>query len=187
LENVANVEKVEILVRELNYPAPQVRIEAKLLEVSAELLAGLVTLTPNPTNGSSRILKAKEAKELMRKLEHLEGVDMLASPKMITLSGSHAQFSVTHMQTFVTGVKAVVTNGVTNQVPQTEAMQFGLMVDLLAVALPDGFTWERVEVPHLEVSSTDLRARVTDGRPLDLLLPGAVIEGIRTRNLYGTP
>lgn len=53
--------------------------------------------------------------------------------------------------------------------------------------LPNGFSWERVEVPHLEVSSTDLRARVTDGRPLDLLLPGAVIEGIRTRNLYGTP
>ena len=53
--------------------------------------------------------------------------------------------------------------------------------------LPNGFSWERVEVPHLEVSSTDLRARVTDGRPLDLLLPGAVIAGIRARNLYRTP
>ena len=30
--------------------------------------------------------------------------------------------------------------------------------------------WVRVEVPHLEVSSTDLRARVADGRPLDFLL-----------------
>ena len=53
--------------------------------------------------------------------------------------------------------------------------------------LPNGFSWERVEVPHLEVSSTDLRTRVTDGRPLDLLLPDAVIAGIRARNLYRTP
>ncbi len=54
-----------------------------------------------------------------------------------------------------------------------------------ATALPDGFRWERVEVPHLEVSSTDLRARVVDGRPLDYLLPPAVIDGIRARGLYG--
>ena len=53
--------------------------------------------------------------------------------------------------------------------------------------LPDGFGWVRVEVPHLEVSSTDLRARVLDGRPLDYLLPAPVIAGIRARNLYGAP
>ena len=53
--------------------------------------------------------------------------------------------------------------------------------------LPEGFDWLRVEVPHLEVSSTDLRARVVDGRPLDYLLPPAVIDGIRDRQLYGVP
>ena len=34
---------------------------------------------------------------------------------------------------------------------------------------------QRVEVPRLDVSSTDLRARVADGRPLDFLLPPDVI------------
>ena len=29
---------------------------------------------------------------------------------------------------------------------------------------PPGWSWERIEVPRLEVSSTDLRARVADGR-----------------------
>jgi nicotinate-nucleotide adenylyltransferase len=53
--------------------------------------------------------------------------------------------------------------------------------------LPDGFEWVRVEVPHLDVSSTDLRARVVDGRPLDYLLPPSVIDGIRQRRLYGVP
>jgi nicotinate-nucleotide adenylyltransferase len=52
------------------------------------------------------------------------------------------------------------------------------------VDLPDDVAWCRVEVPHLEVSSTDLRARAVDGRPLDYLVTPAVIEGIRSRHLY---
>lgn len=51
-------------------------------------------------------------------------------------------------------------------------------------APPPGWTWERVETPRLEVSSTDLRARVVDGRPLDYLLPPAVIDTIDERHLY---
>ena len=47
--------------------------------------------------------------------------------------------------------------------------------------LPGGFDWVHVEVPHLEVSSTDLRARALDGRPLDFLLPPAVIAAIRSQ------
>jgi nicotinate-nucleotide adenylyltransferase len=49
---------------------------------------------------------------------------------------------------------------------------------------PTGWTWERLETPRLEVSSTDLRARVADGRPLDYLLTPAVIDCIRARGLY---
>jgi nicotinate-nucleotide adenylyltransferase len=47
-----------------------------------------------------------------------------------------------------------------------------------------GFRWCRVEAPHLEVSSTDLRARVSDGRPLDYLVPDAVLDQIVVRKLY---
>jgi nicotinate-nucleotide adenylyltransferase len=53
--------------------------------------------------------------------------------------------------------------------------------------LPAGVTWVRVEVPHLEVSSTDLRARVADGRPLDYLVPDDVLAEIDRRGLYRTP
>jgi nicotinate-nucleotide adenylyltransferase len=49
---------------------------------------------------------------------------------------------------------------------------------------PPGWAWERVVTPRLEVSSTDLRARVADGRPLDYLLPEAVIDCIEARGLY---
>jgi len=49
---------------------------------------------------------------------------------------------------------------------------------------PPGWSWRRVEVPRLEVSSTDLRARVADGRPLEYLITADVIATIRARGLY---
>ncbi|MBW3668620.1 MAG: nicotinate-nucleotide adenylyltransferase [Actinobacteria bacterium] len=41
-----------------------------------------------------------------------------------------------------------------------------------------------LDVPHLDVSSSDLRARVVDGRPLDVLVPAAALRLIRERGLY---
>jgi len=55
------------------------------------------------------------------------------------------------------------------------------------VELPDLVPWIRVEVPRLEVSSTDLRARFTDGRPLDYLLTDPVLDVIQRRHLYAVP
>lgn len=52
------------------------------------------------------------------------------------------------------------------------------------VELPPQFPWLRVEVPRLEVSSTDLRARVRDGRPLDYLVTEPVLQIVRERRLY---
>jgi nicotinate-nucleotide adenylyltransferase len=47
-----------------------------------------------------------------------------------------------------------------------------------------GWTVETVEIPQLEISSSDLRARAADGRPLDHLVPRAVINRIRESGLY---
>ncbi|MFZ4810709.1 MAG: nicotinate-nucleotide adenylyltransferase [Ilumatobacteraceae bacterium] len=52
------------------------------------------------------------------------------------------------------------------------------------VELPTHVDWVRVEVPRLEVSSTDLRERVSDGRPLDYLVTEPVLAIIRERSLY---
>jgi nicotinate-nucleotide adenylyltransferase len=56
----------------------------------------------------------------------------------------------------------------------------------ISVQLPTQFEWLRVESPHLEVSSTDLRARFTDGRPLDYLVTAPVLAEIEKRGLYGS-
>lgn len=53
-----------------------------------------------------------------------------------------------------------------------------------AAEMPAGYLVERVEMPRLDVSSTDLRARVRDGRPLTFLTPAAVVASIARRRLY---
>lgn len=43
----------------------------------------------------------------------------------------------------------------------------------------------RLKARRLDVSSTELRARLRDGLPVDFWTPPGVIEGIRRRGLYG--
>ena len=55
------------------------------------------------------------------------------------------------------------------------------------VELSPEIDWIHVEVPRLEVSSTDLRERLSDGRPFDYLVTEPVVDVIRGRGLYGAP
>jgi nicotinate-nucleotide adenylyltransferase len=56
-------------------------------------------------------------------------------------------------------------------------------------AEPPGPGWkvERVPIPRLDVSSSDVRARLAEGRPVDGLVPAAVVHAIRARGLYTAP
>ena len=47
-----------------------------------------------------------------------------------------------------------------------------------------GWRVTNISIPMIDVSSTDLRARVADGRPLDYLVPAAALRFIRQRGLY---
>ena len=49
---------------------------------------------------------------------------------------------------------------------------------------PDGWRVARVEVPRLELSSTDLRRRVAAGEPIDFLVPTAAARMLRAHDLY---
>ncbi|HET6916671.1 MAG TPA: nicotinate-nucleotide adenylyltransferase [Acidimicrobiales bacterium] len=48
----------------------------------------------------------------------------------------------------------------------------------------EGWKVAEVTVPNLEISSTDLRARAAEGRPLDYLIPEAAVRCIRARRMY---
>ncbi|MFV2039591.1 MAG: nicotinate-nucleotide adenylyltransferase [Acidimicrobiales bacterium] len=49
---------------------------------------------------------------------------------------------------------------------------------------PDGFDYEVVPCPLMDVSSQDIRDRVRDGLPIDYLVPDAVRDYIDTQALY---
>lgn len=55
---------------------------------------------------------------------------------------------------------------------------------LLSTLRENGWRVHSIEVPALEISSTDLRDRAKDGRPLDYLVPQGAIAVIRERGLY---
>ena len=48
----------------------------------------------------------------------------------------------------------------------------------------DGWRIETVAIPALEVSSTDLRARLAAGRPIDYLVPAPAVREIEKRGRY---
>ncbi len=50
---------------------------------------------------------------------------------------------------------------------------------------PDGWPALVVDVPALDISSCDVRARFAEGRPVEALVPGAVAEYVRAQGLYG--
>lgn len=55
-----------------------------------------------------------------------------------------------------------------------------------SVAVTDRPRWRlrRIEVPQLDVSSTELRRRVAAGLPIDFLVPENVVSTIESRGLY---
>lgn len=56
--------------------------------------------------------------------------------------------------------------------------------DAHAEAPLPGWPVERVTIPHLDISSSELRARLAAGRPIDGLVPPAVVRAIAARGLY---
>ena len=80
--------------------------------------------------------------------------------------------------------------GLTSWTRVDQVVQYSQLVVVdrpgVLVGLPKEFDWLRVESPRLEVSSTDLRSRFSDGRPLDYLVTEPVLRVIGQRGLYGS-
>ena len=51
----------------------------------------------------------------------------------------------------------------------------------------EGWRIEAVEIPAIDVSSSDLRARLAAGRPIDVLVPPRAVREIENRGLYARP
>ncbi len=50
---------------------------------------------------------------------------------------------------------------------------------------PEGWPHQVIDVPALEISSSDLRARFADGRPVEALMPRETVDVVRRAGIYG--
>ena len=91
----------------------------------------------------------------------------------------------------ILGADAVANMGTWRRLEETRDLATIVVVerrgDLHAEPPGSGWKVERVSVPRLDVSSTDIRARLADGRPVDGMVPTAVVRAIRDRGLYAGP
>lgn len=91
----------------------------------------------------------------------------------------------------ILGADAVANMGTWRRLDETRHLATVVVVerrgDVHAEPPGDGWKVERVSVPRLDISSTELRTRLAEGRPVDGLLPPAVVREIRARGLYTAP
>lgn len=75
-----------------------------------------------------------------------------------------------------------------------ETRRLSELCEIVAVTRPGSDLWapidqlwphvHRLEIPGVAISSTEIRARVQEGRPVDWLVPVAVADYIRAHGLY---
>ena len=98
------------------------------------------------------------------------------------LAGPHRELFV------VLGADAVANMSTWRRLDDTRKLATIVIVERLgdAYAEPPGSGWkvERVAIPRLDVSSTDLRDRLASGRPVDGLIPPSVVHAIEAHGLY---
>ena len=91
----------------------------------------------------------------------------------------------------ILGADAVANMGTWRRLDETRDLATIVVVerrgDLHAEPPGGGWKVERVSVPRLDVSSTDIRARLAAGRPVDGMVAPAVVRAIRDRGLYAGP
>ncbi|MET0420405.1 MAG: nicotinate-nucleotide adenylyltransferase [Acidimicrobiia bacterium] len=88
----------------------------------------------------------------------------------------------------ILGADAVANMGTWRRLDDTRELATVVVVerrgDVHAEPPGSGWSVERLSVPRLDVSSTDLRERMASGRPIDAMVPPAVVREIRRRGLY---
>lgn len=89
------------------------------------------------------------------------------------------------------GADAVANMATWRRLDETRALATVVVIERAgdAHAEPPGPGWrfERLSIPRLDVASSDIRGRLAAGRPVDGLVPVAVMAEIEARGLYTAP
>jgi beta-lactamase regulating signal transducer with metallopeptidase domain len=141
-----DLDTIESLLRVIGQQPAQVNIKTVFVELpfgkdQPKALAKILEpITPENGATFTGILTAAQFKLILRTLETNSAAKILASPQITTTSGQQAQIQIADVKTIISGMTAVVTNGMTNLVYQSEAMSFGPVLDILPTVSNDGYT-----------------------------------------------
>lgn len=151
----AEHERVAAALEQAHKAPQQILIEAKFVEISEANLghAALSWLAKAPatstaSNSALAVLSDRQLRDILKALESQAGTDLMAAPRLTTLSGRQAQIQVVELRTVVTGVNpdVVVTpgqpipaDGPTN-IYTTEPIATGPTLDVVATVSDDRAT-----------------------------------------------
>lgn len=147
-----DLDAIESLLRVIGQQPPQVNIKAVFVEIPTgkkqpkELAKLLEPIIGTEKTNFTGILTGPQYKSLLRAFESHD-VHIQASPQVTTLSGRQAQLQVAEIRTIISGMTAVVTNGATNLLYQSQAMPFGPVLDVLPTVSSDGYTIQMTLTP----------------------------------------
>jgi nicotinate-nucleotide adenylyltransferase len=140
------------------------------------------------------VASARDRLELVEAaVEEVEGVEASAveierdgasvtADTLETLAGPHRELFL------VLGADAVANMSTWRRLDETRDLATVVVVerqgDVHASPPGEGWRVERVSIPRLDVSSTDVRERLAARRPIDGLVPPAVVRVIAARGIY---
>ena len=118
-------------------PTLQIHIKSKFVTMPKDVLAELGGLTS--LNG---ILTSENALNVLREVKSLDGVEILAGPEVVSISGRQIEMRATQVISVVTNYCLQETNGASSIVPQIEPVETGPVLDTMPRILSDGHTIE---------------------------------------------
>jgi nicotinate-nucleotide adenylyltransferase len=136
---------------------------------------------------SDRLALAKAAVEGLEGIE-VSAIEIERDAPSVTADTLEALCAPGRELFLVLGADAVANMPTWRRLDETRDLATVAVVERAgdAHAEPPGGGWrvERVTIPRLDISSTDLRQRLRTGRPVDGQVPVAVVHEIARRGLY---
>ncbi|MFN8025894.1 MAG: nicotinate-nucleotide adenylyltransferase [Acidimicrobiia bacterium] len=118
-------------------------------------------------------------------VEIVRGTASVTADTLEDLAGPHRELFL------ILGADAVANMGTWRRLDDTRDLATVVVVERAGDqhASPPGPGWqvERVSIPRLDVSSSEIRERLANGRPIDGLVPSEVVREIAAHGLYTDP
>lgn len=129
----------------------------------------------------ARLAVADDPRMEVSDVDIVRGAPTYTVDTLADLAAAHPDAELT----FITGADALARIHDWKDAERLEGLARFVGVTRPGFALPDGIDGAvLVEVPALQVSSTDVRRRVAAGQPIRYLVPGVVADYIEEHDLY---